>query len=63
LLYLINDFEDFYKKDSKYGEKQNNIGESSDVKTTNNQATAHHIFDFKKYTKSENQKEFRERFV
>ena len=60
---MINDFEDFYKKDSKYGEKQNNLAESSDVKTTNNQATAHHIFDFKKYTKSENQKEFRERFV
>lgn len=66
LLYLINDFEDFYKSDSKYGDKTS-ISEqtetSKDKKSAQSQATAHQIFDFKKYTKSENQKEFRERFV
>lgn len=47
MLYLINDFEDFY------------------LKTPNlpKNATAHEIFDFEKYTRSENQKAFRDRFV
>ena len=49
ILYLINDFEDFYIKDS------------NPPKT--NSATAHEVFDFKKYCKSENYKAFKERFV
>jgi hypothetical protein len=44
---LINDFEDFYIKNSPISKN----------------ATAYEIFDFKKYTKSENQKAFRQRFV
>lgn len=50
ILYLINDFEDFYKKDIKN-------------EPASKQASAHEVFDFKKYCKSENYKAFKERFV
>ena len=50
ILYLINDFEDFYKKENR-------------LEPASKSATAHDVFDFKKYCKSENYKAFKERFV
>ena len=64
LLYLINDFEDYYKKEAKYDMKRED--ETAPTHPTQQElrelqyATAHQIFDFKRYTRSENLKEFRE---
>ena len=66
VLHLINDFEDYYKKEAKYdmNKDNNDSKQSKKVESASLEYfTANKIFDFKKYTRSENLKEFRERFA
>ena len=63
LLYLMNDFEDYYTKESKYNSKIREAAAGKSDGTPGKQATAHQVFDFSKFIRYENQKDFRERFV
>ena len=61
-MHIINDYGDCYKKEAKYDiNKDKEYIENS--QNHDNNGMAAQIFDFKKYSKSENLKEFRERFA
>lgn len=81
MIYLVNDFEDFFKPQSKYGQSRpaseaaasSTVASSQaepskpEVRTAEERklqnATAHQVFDFDKYTSQANHQEFRSRFV